>query len=83
MKRALRDAGINQVIPQCVKRAGGPDSKAAKLFNGKNLIPDTFPLGNVCASCPTEPPRSSKRTRDSSPVGGHYDLLVNAPGAGP
>ena len=36
MKRALRDAGVNQVIPQCVKRAGGPDSKAAKLFNGKN-----------------------------------------------
>ena len=35
IKRALKDAAINQVIPQWVKRAGGPDSEAAKLFNDK------------------------------------------------
>ena len=42
MKRALKDVAINQVIPQWVKRAGGPDSKAAKLFNEK-----LSPIGNV------------------------------------
>ena len=42
MKRALKNAAINQVIPQWVKRAGGPDSKAAKLFNEK-----LYPIVNV------------------------------------
>ena len=42
MKRALKNAAINHVIPQWVKRAGGPDSEAAKFFNEK-----LYPIVNV------------------------------------
>ena len=35
LRRALRDAAISRVLPNWVKRAGGPDSQAVKFYNNQ------------------------------------------------